>query len=122
MHPPSDQPLPADRARYGWRNWPWDKAAATANSAEAAGVQAYFDLHGYDFASDLLGTYLGNNREGYEYRISPANVQKILSSSAVKNTVQEQLDQIRTQAKNTALRDPTPSDPRGKLRAIGMRE
>ena len=102
MHPPSDPPLPDDRAAYGSKTGIIDKSEAAANSAEAAAAQAYFDSNDYDFASDLLGFYLGNNGPDKEYRISTANMEKIVATSDVRDKVSGCLDWIRGEAK----RDP----------------
>ncbi|MFD3706149.1 hypothetical protein ACFWUP_23670 [Nocardia sp. NPDC058658] len=71
-------------------------------SAEAAGVLAYFDVKGYSFASDILGAYLGNNREGYEYRISSRNVEQVVACQVVKDATEANLLSIKEEAKNNS--------------------
>ncbi|MQY20435.1 hypothetical protein [Nocardia macrotermitis] len=102
MHPPSDPPLPGDRARYGSKTGILDKSEAAANSAEAAAAQAFFDSMGWDFSSDLLGYYLGNNGPDHEYTISQANMEIVVGTSEVQGKVSGCLDWIRNEAK----RDP----------------
>lgn len=102
MHPPSDPPLPPDRAVYGSKTGALDKAEAAASSADVAAALTGFDAAGWDFASDMLGYYLGNNGPDFEYRISTANFAKVVATGDVKEAISRCLESIRNQAR----RDP----------------
>lgn len=99
MHRPPDPPLPADRAVYGSKTSALDKAEAAANSVDAAAVQSWFDVNGYDFAEDIFGTYLGNNDAGFEYQISSAHFERTIATGSAREMVAACLDAIKDQAR-----------------------
>ncbi|MEV6225114.1 hypothetical protein AB0M13_26030 [Nocardia fluminea] len=99
MHRPPDRPLPSDRAVFGSKTGALDKAEAAANSVDAAAVQSWFDVMGYDFAEDLMSIFLGNNDSGFENEISSAQFERTIASSSARQKIAEGLDEIREQAR-----------------------
>ncbi|MFD4351499.1 hypothetical protein ACFWPX_03020 [Nocardia sp. NPDC058518] len=99
MHRPPDSPLPNDRAVYGSKTSAADKAEATANSVDAASVQAWFDVMGYSYAEDLMGIYLGNNDAGFENEISSAQFNQTIESGSARQIISVCLDEIKEQAR-----------------------
>lgn len=99
MHRPPDPELPADRAVYGSKTSAYDKSVAAAASVDAAAAQSYFDVRGWDFSEDLLGTYLGNNEAGFIYEISTHHYERVMATSGAKKVIAECLEEIKNQAR-----------------------
>ncbi|ADG98907.1 hypothetical protein Srot_2467 [Segniliparus rotundus DSM 44985] len=109
MRQPPEQAVPDDCARYGWRNNIWDKPTALEKSAVGAAVQAWFDSEGWTFASELLGYFMGNNKEGFVYDLNPRFefLDELMATDDVKFGVQKGLDSIKRQAVENVRRDPS---------------
>lgn len=84
---------------YGSKTGALDKAEAAANSVDAAAVQAWFDVRGFDFAEDIFATYLGNNGPDFVYEISEDDVERVIATTGARQKVAECLDAIRNQAR-----------------------
>ncbi|MFD6464131.1 hypothetical protein [Streptomyces roseolus] len=68
-------------------------------SIDGALAKARFNALGYDFAEELLGCYLDNKSEGYEYRIRTSHFDKVVATQNVIDTVSLCLDSIKDQAR-----------------------
>ncbi|MEV0077710.1 hypothetical protein AB0H58_15005 [Nocardia neocaledoniensis] len=84
---------------YGSKTSAYDKTVAAAASVDAASAQAYFDLRGWDFSEDLLGTYLGNNDEGFIYEISSGHYDRVMATRGARQAIALCLDEIKDQAR-----------------------
>ncbi|MGW5917673.1 hypothetical protein ACWFPY_01660 [Nocardia fluminea] len=91
--------LPADRAVYGSKTSAYDKTVAAAASVDAAAAQAYFDVNGWDFSEDILGTYLGNNDAGFIYEISSGHYERVMATSGAREVIARCLEEIKNQAR-----------------------
>ncbi|QIS14623.1 hypothetical protein [Nocardia arthritidis] len=93
---------------YGSADGIVDKAEAAANWSEAGYVAAYFDMKGFDFASELFDFYIGNNGPDARYTMTADQVRKVLKTGDVRDKARVGLDRIK---------DIVKADPR-----IGSRE
>ncbi|MGW6729716.1 hypothetical protein ACWF9G_27770 [Nocardia sp. NPDC055029] len=84
---------------YGSKTSAYDKTVAAAASVDAASAQAYFDLRGWDFSEDLLGTYLGNNEAGFIYEISSGHYERVMATSGAREAITQCLEEIENQAR-----------------------
>lgn len=108
MHPPPEKSIPSDRQAYGTDDFPWDKAAAAANRAEASAVVlTYFDAKNFHFASHIFHAYLDNHEEGWVYTIGSQYTDQILATDDVRRWEKELLDRVVKEATSNAIRDPS---------------
>jgi hypothetical protein len=108
MRPPPEQAIPSDRQPHGTDTYPWDKAAAAANRAEASAmVLTFFAYEDYHFSSDIFHAYLDNHDEGWVYTIGSQYADQILATDDVRRLEQELRGRIVKEATDNAIRDPS---------------
>ncbi|MQY21416.1 hypothetical protein [Nocardia macrotermitis] len=102
MHPPPEPAIPDNVVKYGSADGWLDKFEAAMNASEAGYVALFFDVHGYDFASDLFDLYIGNNGPDFRYVLTDDQVWEILATNDVGKKIDDGLKYIQ----DVARKDP----------------